>query len=87
VPVLVHDGSVIVRSSVICAYLDDVSDPPRAIVERDDATMVQFAGRYLHSLRNGDFAISFGRRLAGPGGARGTADEMPDPARRERQRA
>jgi glutathione S-transferase len=29
VPVLVHDGSTIVESSVICSYLDDVfPDPP-----------------------------------------------------------
>jgi glutathione S-transferase len=95
VPVLVHDGSVIVESSVICAYLDDVfPDPPLTpsnAVER--ATMrlwCKLPDDILHTACGPvSFAISFGRQLEKQVGA-GLEErlmKMPDPARRERQRA
>jgi glutathione S-transferase len=95
VPVLVHDGNTIVESSVICAYLDDVfpSPPlsPTNPVER--ATMrlwCKLPDDILHmACATVSFAISFGQQLKQQLGA-GLEErlmKMPDPARRERQRA
>jgi glutathione S-transferase len=95
VPVLVHDGNTIVESSVICAYLDDVFPSPRLSpinpVER--ATMrlwCKLPDDILHmACATVSFAISFGQQLKQQVGA-GLEErlmKMPDPARRERQRA
>ena len=95
VPVLVHDGSTIVESSVICMYLDDVfPDPaltPKNPMER--ATMrlwCKLPDDILHlACGTVSFAISFGQQLKRQVGA-GLEErlmKMPDPARRERQRA
>jgi glutathione S-transferase len=95
VPVLVHDGNVIVESSVICAYLDEVFPAPPLMpknpVER--ATMrlwCKLPDDILHmACATVSFAISFGRQLKQRAGA-GLEErlmKMPDPARRERQRA
>jgi glutathione S-transferase len=95
VPVLVHDGNIIVESSVICAYLDEVFPAPPLMpknpVER--ATMrlwCKLPDDILHTAcATVSFAISFGRQLKQRAGA-GLEErlmKMPDPARRERQRA
>ena len=95
VPVLVHDGNTIVESSVICAYLDDVFPTPPLSptnpVER--ATMrlwCKLPDDILHmACATVSFAISFGQQLKQQVGA-GLEErlmKMPDPARRERQRA
>ena len=95
VPVLVHDGNTIVESSVICSYLDEVfpnpSLMPKNPVER--ATMrlwCKLPDDILHmACATVSFAISFGRQLKQQMGA-GLEErlmKMPDPARRERQRA
>ena len=95
VPVLVHDGNVIVESSVICSYLDEVFPTPPLMpknpVER--ATMrlwCKLPDDILHmACATVSFAISFGQQLKKRAGA-GLEErlmKMPDPARRERQRA
>jgi glutathione S-transferase len=95
VPVLVHDGHTIVESSVICAYLDEVFPNPPLMpknpVER--ATMrlwCKLPDDILHAAcATVSFAISFGQQLKKQAGAGLEARLMkiPDPARRERQRA
>jgi glutathione S-transferase len=93
--VLVHDGNIIVESSVICAYIDETfPDPPlmpKHPVER--ATMrlwCKLPDDILHmACATVSFAISFGQQLKQRAGA-GLEErlmKMPDPARRERQRA
>ncbi len=95
VPVLVHDGNVIVESSVICAYLDEAFPEPPLMpknpVER--ATMrlwCKLPDDILHmACATVSFAICFGQQLKKQMGA-GLEDrlmKMPDPARRDRQRA
>jgi glutathione S-transferase len=95
VPVLVHDGNTIVESSVICAYLDEVFPTPplspKTPLER--ATMrlwCKLPDDILHTAcATVSFAISFGqqlKKLAGTG-LEERLMKMPDPARRERQRA
>jgi len=95
VPVLVHDGNVIVESSVICSYLDEVFPAPPLMpknpVER--ATMrlwCKLPDDVLHmACATVSFAIAFGRQLKERAGAglEERLQKMPDPARRERQRA
>src|SRR5262252_669337 len=95
VPVLVHDGNTIVESSVICSYLNDVFPNPQLSpnnpVER--ATMrlwCKLPDDILHmACATVSFAITFGQQLKKQAGA-GLEErlmKMPDPARRERQRA
>src|SRR4029079_7066445 len=95
VPVLVHDDNTIVESSVICAYLDEVFPTPplspNTPLER--ATMrlwCKLPDDILHTAcATVSFAISFGQQLKKQAGA-GLEErllKMPDPARRERQRA
>jgi glutathione S-transferase len=95
VPVLVHHDDTIVESSVICAYLDEVFPTPplspKTPLER--ATMrlwCKLPDDILHTAcATVSFAISFGQQLKKQAGA-GLEErlmKMPDPARRERQRA
>ena len=95
VPVLVHDGNTIVESSVICSYLDDVfpSPPLSSTNPVERATMrlwCKLPDDILHmACATVSFAISFGQQLKQQVGA-GLEErlmKMPDPARRERQRA
>src|SRR5215813_560897 len=95
VPVLVHNGNTIVESSVICSYLDDAFPRPPLSpsnpVER--ATMrlwCKLPDDILHmACATVSFAISFGQQLKTQSGARleERLMKMPDPARRDRQRA
>jgi glutathione S-transferase len=95
VPVLVHDGNVIVESSVICSYLDEAFPNPALMpknpVERAAMRLwCKLPDDILHmACATVSFAISFGQQLKKRAGA-GLEErlmKMPDPARRERQRA
>ena len=95
VPVLVHDDDTIVESSVICAYLDEVFPTPPLSPDTplERATMrlwCKLPDDILHTAcATVSFAISFGQQLKKHAGA-GLEErlmKMPDPARRERQRA
>ena len=92
---LVHDDNTIVELSVICVYLDEVFPTPplspNTPLER--ATMrlwCKLPDDILHTAcATVSFAISFGQQLKKQAGA-GLEErlmKMPDPARRERQRA
>jgi len=95
VPVLVHDGNTIVESSVICAYLDEVFPTPPLSPETplERAAMrlwCKLPDDILHmACATVSFAISFGQQLKKQAGT-GLEErlmKMPDPTRRERQRA
>ncbi|HEX2693568.1 MAG TPA: glutathione S-transferase family protein [Gemmatimonadaceae bacterium] len=95
VPVLVHDGNIIIESTVICAYLDEVFPAPPLMprIPLERATMrlwCKLPDDMLHmACATVSFAISFGQQLKRQAGA-GLEErlmKMPDPARRERQRA
>jgi glutathione S-transferase len=95
VPVLVHDGNPIIESSVICTYLDEAfPNPPLSPkIPLERATMrlwCKLPDDILHmACGTVSFAISFGQQLKQQAGA-GLEErlmKMPDPARRERQRA
>jgi glutathione S-transferase len=94
VPVVVHDGDVIIESSVICSYLDEVFPVPPLTPEHplERAVMrlwCKLPDDSLHiACGTVTFAISFGQQLKQQAGADLEARlmKMPDPARRERQR-
>ena len=83
VPVLVHDGNVMVKSSVICSYLDEVFPEPPLMpknpVERAAMRLwCKLPDDILHTAcATVSFAISFGQQLQEEGrrGPRRTADE------------
>jgi glutathione S-transferase len=95
VPVLVHDGHTIIESSVICSYLDDVfPDPPltpKHPLERVTMRLwCKLPDDILHmACATVSFAIAFGQQLKKQVGTEleERLMKMPDPARRERQRA
>jgi glutathione S-transferase len=69
VPVLVHDGNIIVESSVICTYLDEVFPErplmPKSPVERATTRLwCKLPDDVLHTAcATVSFAISFGPQL------------------------
>lgn len=95
VPVIVHDGKVIIESSVICEYLDEVfPEPPLKPNDPADRALMRLWTKLpddiLHmACATVSFAISFGQQLKKQAGAglEARLAKMPDPARRERQRA
>src|ERR1044071_3827326 len=95
VPVLVCSSDLIVESSVICSYLDEVfPDPPlmpKSPVERSAMRLwCKLPDDILHmACATASFAISFGQQLKKQMGA-GLEErlmKMAEPARRDRQRA
>jgi len=95
VPVIVHDGKTIIESSVICQYLDEVfPNPPLQPKDPADRALMRLwtklPDEILHTAcATVSFAICFGQQLKKQAGA-GLEErlmKMPDPARRERQRA
>ena len=95
VPVIVHDGKTIVESTVICQYLDEVfPKPPLQPGDAADRALMRLwtklPDEILHTAcATVSFAICFGQQLKKQAGA-GLEErlmKMPDPARRERQRA
>ena len=95
VPVIVHDGKTIVESSVICEYLDEVFPaPPLKPADPAERALMRLwtklPDEIVHmACATVSFAISFGQQLKRQAGAglEARLQKMPDPARRERQRA
>jgi glutathione S-transferase len=94
VPTLVHDGKVIIESTLIIEYLDEAfpqpplmpSDPYQRAVAR---LWMKKIDDYLHpACSTVSFAIAFRRALLKktPEELAARFDAMPDPAYRERQR-
>jgi glutathione S-transferase len=94
VPTLVHDGRVVIESTVICEYLDDAfPDPPmRPADPLERARMRIWTKRlderlhYYTGVLSGSIAFRH-QHLARPADElKAYLDGIPDPARRERQR-
>jgi len=94
VPTLVHDGTVVIESTVICEYIDDAfPDPPvRPASPAERARMRQWTKwldevlHYYTGVLSGSIAFRF-QHLARPAEElKAYIDGIPDPKRRERQR-
>jgi glutathione S-transferase len=95
VPALIHDGAVIVESTVICEYLDDAfpNPPLRPRNPVDRARMRTWArvpddGIHIHCA-SVSFASAFARQIKAGFDAKGLEERfksMPDQARAARQR-
>ena len=95
VPVLVHDGEVIIESTLICEYLDDIfPDPP---LKPESALQVARMRLWQKAVDEGlhaacgtiSFAAIFAEQLReklSKPEMEARLAKMPDPARRERQR-
>lgn len=95
VPTLVHDGRIIIESTVIDEYIDEVfPDPPLKPADPADRAAMRLWSKLcdegLHTACGSiSFAAAFARQLAHgktPEQLEARLAAMPDPARRERQR-
>lgn len=95
VPVIVHDGKVVIESTVIDEYLDDAFlDPPLKPSSPHERSQMRLWARVpddgLHMACGSiSFASVFAKQLAqglGEEELEHRLNNMPDPARRERQR-
>ena len=95
VPVLVHDGEVVIESTLICEYLDDVfPEPPLKPAAPLARARMRLWGKFvdegLHvACGTISFAAVFAKQLRDgltPAELEARLAQMPDPARRERQR-